>query len=1653
MRLASRAAAWGLVIGGLAGAMVGCGPSGGGDDTTPPAPPVITSPINGSYTNDSTPTISGTAEKNSTVEIFDGMEPLGTTTANAAGSWTFTPTADLEDGAHTLTAKATDAAGNTSAASDAVVVWIDTQPPEAPTITNPANGLVTHNNMLTISGSAEANTTVRVFDGTTLLGTAENGPGYWTFTPTRALSEGAHTLTAKATDAAGNTSAASNAVTVTIDTVPPNAMAAPTDDGDYTADTTVKFRWTAGTDNPGGTGVARYEIVVWRETATGNVDIATASVPAPGLEYEVTDSTGAQAGDVYKAKVRAYDFAGNAGDFSPASDGIVYNPDVPGKVAKPSSIPAGPYTNQTVIRYIWSAPSSTYPIIKYNVHVWGPGVTEGTYDSSVELWDCSGANGQTIYVAVRAVSAAGAGEWSDPTDPVTIDTQPPNAPGTPQDEGTVSDAMVTFTWTAASDNAGGSGIEGYTLGLNVNGTPLAPITGITETTYTFDASSYHGATITAVVCAYDRAGNIGSWSEVSDGILVDAQRPQVWWTNPGNGSTNVSLAQDIVIQFSEPMDQNSVAAALSLSPAPDRLVLKWDASGTIVTVVPDNGPAGLDNLDLLEEHTAYTLSIAQTATDLAGNQLASGVQVSFETREMTPPELLSVEVGDPSTDVLLSPAPADDVEAGDGIFLTFSEPMSRSAHVEIEGPGVEMEAEVRAVPIALAVRDSLGQTSYTTAWDHGFQDGEFVSVTGVSPESFNTSGYITVVSSNRFMLPNSGDAGESQPWTGTAAVYRSWGASLMWSSDTTLIMTTDYDLKPGKAYKVEMWDLNDLHGNWTSVEFVIQVESDPSADSTPPTVVSTIPANGATGVDPACPILISFSEQVAKNTLAGISITGTNGVSTDDFTMLEPGEGPESSGTTAVFIPNAALPAGTQVTVTVPTTIADLAGNTMAAQYIFSYTVGTAADTGGPTIGQTVPADGDTGAEPWRDIVIWFVDAVTGRPEELDPATIGMDDILVVDDTNGVVLRGWNARYDGQGRLRLSSWPYGAQGLQAGHAYTVTVGPNIADIYGNAMAAAEQFSFTCAGSEDNHTPSIEDLQVRICGSTGPSGRTLQIRMRVRDADDDPVTVTIEDARDDSFLNISGVVSGTAWGAEWSHGGDGPPTTPEPGMNDDNYPVSGWYEFVITLDDGTATASYSAWAWVWRPDEVPTLVSVGGVDVSSTELIAIDDPTPTFVWENVDSANADYLAFIVADVSVLQGNGPEGAAYFVQLMLPPDTTSFTLPDDLALPAGIYLWTVLQYKAPPGFRGDPLGQGWALDILSIMEGDMSAFFAYSPDREDLDFVYTVGQAGVSFDNYGGGFLGTSGFEGTYGFDGDTAVTRNVTYNDGNWDSTVEAYAYDDPELVVTLGGPLSPGRGYMGRGGDLFVQAQATDAGEPYMLVGAPKLAGTFNSSSLNGIWSFVQMTIRTVDGTFDEASAAIGYAACYNGTVAVYVRETSDGGGPQDPFATTYTVSEDGLVSLAYDMGLAATGYIGGNGEPQFVVLVGTNDSDNTWYLVMVKNYDVQSTDTVAGDYRFVTMSIQQHQGTSGPVFDWAMSVWGTASFDGDGGWSATMTGAGGMSGTASGTYELDDENNEMTLTDAEDGVTVMRFGPDLNTAVGLTVDPDGEQVQIIVATK
>ncbi len=98
---------------------------------------------------------------------------------------------------------------------------------DAPGVTGPVsqNGL-TNDNTPTINGTGEPGTTITLYSGTTVLGTAlVSANGQWSITLETALPDGGHVLTATAVDANNNLSGTSNTWSITVDTAAPGAPA------------------------------------------------------------------------------------------------------------------------------------------------------------------------------------------------------------------------------------------------------------------------------------------------------------------------------------------------------------------------------------------------------------------------------------------------------------------------------------------------------------------------------------------------------------------------------------------------------------------------------------------------------------------------------------------------------------------------------------------------------------------------------------------------------------------------------------------------------------------------------------------------------------------------------------------------------------------------------------------------------------------------------------------------------------------------------------------------------------------------------------------------------------------------------------------------------------------------------------------------------------------------------------------------------------------------------------------------------------------------------------------------------------------------------------------------------------------------------------
>ncbi len=486
-------------------------------------------------TNDDTPTVSGSgAEAGATVKLYDGATEVGSTTALGDGTWSITSSA-LTDGVHTLTAKQTDIAGNESAASTGLDITIDTvaltTPATAPPDLAPLSDTgdsdgddITNDNTPTVTGvGAEAGATVRLYDGATEVGdTTAAGDGTWSITSSL-LTDGDHTLTAKQTDIAGNVSAASDGLTVTIDTVvvEPSApdLDAASDTGDFDDDNITK----GATPTVTGSGAEEGATVTLYDT-DGTTVRGTGVADGSG-NWEIV-STSLTDGD-HTLKVKQTDIAGNESGFS---TGLVVTIDTVANSLSALDLAAASDTGA----------SDSDNITKDNTPtVTGSGAEEGAtvtlYDSdgtTVLGTDVAAADG-TWSIESSALTDGGHGLSAKQTDiagnvslaadvpTMTIDTvaAAPSAPdlkstsdlGTSSTDDITSDNTPTVTGTGAE--AGATVTLYDTDGTTSLGTGVADGSGNWEIT----SSALGNAVHTLTAKQTDIAGNT---SAASTGLAV-----------------------------------------------------------------------------------------------------------------------------------------------------------------------------------------------------------------------------------------------------------------------------------------------------------------------------------------------------------------------------------------------------------------------------------------------------------------------------------------------------------------------------------------------------------------------------------------------------------------------------------------------------------------------------------------------------------------------------------------------------------------------------------------------------------------------------------------------------------------------------------------------------------------------------------------------------------------------------------------------------------------------------------------------------------------------------------------------------------------------------------------------------------------------------
>lgn len=640
-------------------------------DTVAPGVPTFSSPPGGSFLNTSTPTISGTGEVGATVRVFNGSTEICSAVVSPAGTWSCV-VATQADGTYSLTVRATDPAGNTGTTSPGRTITIDTMPPAAPVITNPA-AAATVAPSPTVSGTAEANATVLVYEGTTqLCSTPADASGQWSCATT--LGTGAHTIVARQIDRATNLGPNSAGRTFTVANVP-----------------------TVTLDTPGPINAANATAV----PVAGNCTTAAGLVTVRVGTVQVTTSCTAGR---FSTSVNAASLADGASIVLTASQTNVTGTgtdtrstvkDTMAPTTPVISTPAeGAFTNTTTPTFTGTGePGSTVRVSRMGVELCSTVVpTSGQ-------WACTSSSllPGSVVVTAQATDPAANTSGVSPQRTFTIDTQPPPAPiiSTPTTNASVAPqpmltgtsepfAIVSVfegaalvcsvtadaagTWTCSTtlgsgphtvvarqtDRAGNVSPDSTPRAFTVEGLPNvllntpSDITGPNSSAYIVSGACTStagnvtvsvGLITTSVPCANGTFSATLNVSPLSDGSMITVRASQT--TAAGTGADTRVVRKDATAP-APPIIVAPLTGAVTTTNTP--AITGTAEPGAIVTVYVNGNQVGTAVANAMGDWSFTpptpladgTYVVVASARDASGNESARGTGPTFTVDSMAP---------------------------------------------------------------------------------------------------------------------------------------------------------------------------------------------------------------------------------------------------------------------------------------------------------------------------------------------------------------------------------------------------------------------------------------------------------------------------------------------------------------------------------------------------------------------------------------------------------------------------------------------------------------------------------------------------------------------------------------------------------------------------------------------------------------------------------------------------------------------------------------------------------------------------------------------------------------------------------------------------------------------------------------------------------
>jgi hypothetical protein len=602
-------------------------------------------------------------------------------------------------------------------------------------------------------------------------------------------------------------------------------------------------------------------------------------------------------------------------------------------------------------------------------------------------------------------------------------------------------SAATFTLSA-----GGVAVPGSVAysGTTATFTPSTPLASGTQ----FVATITSGAQDTT---GYGLAANyIWNFSTV----IVP---PVVVSTTPVNGAGNVPVGQVLSATFSKAMKPTTLnASTFTLTGGGVAIAGSVAYSGTVATFTPSAN---------LTPSTVYTAMITTGAQDAAGDPLAANYGWTFTTLAI-PPTVVSTIPANGAAGVSAS-------QAVSAIFSKALNPATINASTfQLSSGGVAIAGAVTYTGLTATFTPTVNLpngTLFTATISTGVQDVVGDPLAANYVWTFTTLSVAPTVVST---IPLNGATGVPITQAISATFSKAMNAATLTNATFTLASTagpiagtvsytgltatfvSSANLPTGTLLTATITTgAQDVAGDPLAASYVWMFRT--VAAPTPPTVISTVPLNLATGVPLNQAISATFSEAINPTTVTATTFTlSAGGVPvTGAVTYV-------AAGSVATFTPSAPLTASTVYTATITTGAMDLAGDALAANYVWTFTTGAAPDTTPPTVILTNPLENATAVPFNQAVAATFSKAI-------NPTTISSS-TYVLTAPGGVLVPGV-VTYASVGNTATFT---PTANLQPSTTYTATITTGVQDLAGNALAASYAWTFTTGAAPDTTPPFV-----------------------------------------------------------------------------------------------------------------------------------------------------------------------------------------------------------------------------------------------------------------------------------------------------------------------------------------------------------------------------------------------------------------------------------------------------------------------------------------------------------------------------------------------------------------------------------------------------